>query len=57
MWILEKSLQNIFSIFDLVNRNYTNEVMNKVIDENGSEFIETKNILKCKQEFYKNNIS
>lgn len=39
--------------FNLENRNYTNKVMNMIIDESGSEFTETKDILKCQQEFYK----
>ena len=39
--------------FNLESRNYTNKVMNKIIDENGLEFTETKDILNCQQEFYK----
>ena len=38
--------------FNLESRNYTNKVMNKIIDENGLEFTETKDILKCQQEFH-----
>lgn len=38
----------------LENRNYTNKVINKLIDENGNELTSTKEILKCQQIFYKN---
>ena len=38
----------------LENRNYTNKVINKLVDENGNEFNDTKNILNCQLNFYKN---
>lgn len=36
----------------LENRNYTNKVINKLVDENGNEFNDTKNILNCQLNFY-----
>ena len=36
------------------NRNYTNKVINKLVDENGNEFNDTKNILNCQLNLYKN---
>ena len=37
--------------FDLENRNYNNKVMNKLVNENGEEFYETKDILKMPKIF------
>ena len=51
MKILVKSHQ-IF--FNLENRNYSNKVMNKLINEQGEEFYDTKDILKCQKDFYQN---
>ena len=39
--------------FNLENRNYVNKVMTKLIDENGTEYTETKDVLNCQQRFYK----
>ena len=38
----------------LESRNYTNKLINKLTDENGNEFNETKNILNCQLNFHKN---
>ena len=38
----------------LETRNYTNKVINYLVDENGNEFNDTKNILNCQLNFYKN---
>ena len=51
MKILVKSHQ-IF--FNLENRNYSNKVMNKLINEQGEKFYDTKDILKCQKDFYQN---
>ena len=40
--------------FTLENRNYTNKVITKLIDENGSEFTKTKDVLNCQKRFYEN---
>ena len=40
--------------FNLENRNYNNKVMNKLVNEKGEEFFETKDILGCKKDFYQN---
>ena len=37
----------------LENRQYTNKVMSKITDANGTEYTETKDILKCQGQFYK----
>ena len=39
--------------FNLENRNYVNKVMTKLIDEDGTEYTETKDVLNCQQRFYK----
>ena len=39
--------------FNLENRNYVNKVMTKLIDEDGIEYTETKDVLNCQQRFYK----
>ena len=40
--------------FNLENRNFINKVINKLIDETGTELTETKEILNCQMHFYKN---
>ena len=40
--------------FYLENRNYNNKVMNKLVNERGEEFFETKDILGCQKHFYQN---
>ena len=40
--------------FNLENRNYNNKVMNKLVNEKGQEFFETKDILGCQKDFYQN---
>ena len=47
----EKS-SNFF--FNLENRNYNKKVMNELVNENGEEFFETKDILGCQKDFYQN---
>ena len=42
--------------FNLENRNYNNKVMNKLVNERGEEFFETKDILECQKEFNHTNI-
>ena len=39
--------------FNLEKRNYTSKVIHKLIDEDGNEFTETPDILKCQTNFYK----
>lgn len=39
--------------FNLENRNYINKVMTKVIDEDGTEYTDTNDVLNCQQRFYK----
>ena len=36
--------------FNLENRNYNNKVMNKLVNEKGEEFLETKDILGCQKD-------
>lgn len=36
----------------LENRQYTNKLMSKIIDSNGTEYTETKDILNCQKQFY-----
>ena len=36
----------------LENRNFINKAMTKLIDEGSSEYCESKDILKCQQNFY-----
>ena len=38
--------------FNLENRNFVNKAMNKIIENDGTEYLETKEILKCQQKFY-----
>lgn len=40
--------------FGLENRQYTNKVMNKIIDSNAVEHTDTKDILNCQKQFYEN---
>ena len=40
-------------VFNLEKRNYTSKVIHKLIDEDGDEFTETPDILKCQTNFYK----
>ena len=40
--------------FNLENRNNNNKVINKLVDEKGEEFFETKDILGCQNDFYQN---
>ena len=40
--------------FNLENRNFVNKTMNKIIESDGTEYSETKEILKCQQKFYEN---
>ena len=49
---LGEKTKNYF--FTLENRNYTNQVITKLIDENGSEFTKTKDVLNCQKRFYEN---
>lgn len=39
--------------FNLENRNYTSKVINKLVEENGEEYIHTDKILNFQKEFYK----
>lgn len=39
--------------FNLENRNYTSKVINKLVEEDGSEYYNTKDILNCQKQFYK----
>lgn len=39
--------------FHLEKRNFTSKVINKLVDDNGSEYSETRDILNCQKEFYK----
>ena len=39
--------------FGLENRQYTNKVMNKIIDSNGVEHTDTQDILNCQNNFMK----
>lgn len=38
--------------FSLENRNYTSKVINKIIEDNGTEYTETKDILNSQKRFY-----
>ena len=38
--------------FNLENRQFTNKVMNKIIEENGDEYTNTKDVLNCQKRFY-----
>ena len=40
--------------FNLENRNFVNKTINKIIESDGTEYSETKEILKCQQKFYEN---
>ena len=40
--------------FNLENRNFVNKAMNKIIENDGTEYSETKEIIKCQQKFYEN---
>ena len=40
--------------FKLENRNYTDKVMSKLIDENNEELTDTKDILEFQKQYYKN---
>ena len=40
--------------FGLENRQYTNKVMNKIIDSNGVEHTDTQDILNYQKQFYEN---
>ena len=40
--------------FNLENRNFYNKTINKIIESDGTEYSETKEILKCQQKFYEN---
>ena len=40
--------------FNLENRQFTNKVMNKIIEENGDEYTNTKDVLNCQKRFYQN---
>ena len=40
--------------FNLENRNFVNKAMNEIIENDGTEYSETKEILKCQQKFYEN---
>ena len=40
--------------FNLENRNFVNKAVNKIIENDGTEYSETKEILKCQQKFYEN---
>ena len=40
--------------FNLENRNFVNKNMNKIIESDGTEYSETKEILKCQQKYYEN---
>ena len=39
---------------NLENRQFTNKVMNKMIDENGDEYTKTEDVLNCQKRFYEN---
>ena len=38
--------------FNFENRQFTNKVMNKIIEENGDEYTNTKDVLNCQKRFY-----
>ena len=40
--------------FNLQNRNFVIKTTNKIIESDGTEYSETKEILKCQQKFYEN---
>ena len=40
--------------FNLESRNFTNKVITKLVDEDGSEFINTQDVLNCQKRFYEN---
>ena len=40
--------------FNLENRQFTNKVMNKIIEENGDGYTNTKDVLNCQKRFYQN---
>ena len=37
--------------FNFENRNFTNKVMTKLIEEDDSEYYETKDVLNCQRKF------
>ena len=41
-------------LFNLEKRNYYNKVKNKLVNEKGEGFFETKDILGCQKDFYQN---
>ena len=40
--------------FNLENRNFVYKTMNKITESDGTEYSETREILKCQQKFYEN---
>ena len=40
--------------FDLGNRNFTNKVLTKLVEDDGSEFLNTQDVLNCQKRFYDN---
>ena len=36
------------------NRNFVNKTINKLIESDGTEYTETKEVLKCQRKFYEN---
>ena len=49
---MEKKPSKYF--FNLESRNFTNKVITKLVDEDGSEFINTQDVLNCQKRFYEN---
>ena len=41
-------------LFDLENRNFTNKVITKLVEDDGSEFVNTQDVLNCQKRFYEN---
>ena len=43
-----------YFFFNLESRNFINKVITKLVDEDGSEFINTQDVLNCQKRFYEN---
>ena len=42
------------SFFKLENRNYTSKFLSRLVDDEGTEYNNTKEILNCQKNFYTN---
>ena len=38
--------------YELENRNFTNKVITKLVEDDGSEFLNTQDVLNCQKRFY-----